>query len=62
MSRTGRDDATIHDISPNMAREIKQPRPVILDDLCEHPVEHVSADGTRCLACGQLFRPAGAPL
>jgi hypothetical protein len=37
-------------------------RPVILDDLCEHPPEHVSYDGTRCLACGQLLRRAGEPV
>ena len=55
MSRTGSQDAERHDPSTNKAREIKRPRPVILDDLCEHPAEHVSADGTRCLACGQLY-------
>lgn len=55
MSRTGSQDAERHDTSTNKAREIKQPRPVILDDLCEHPAEHVSADGRRCLACGQLY-------
>lgn len=53
MSRIMTEDAKTSD---QRAREIaRRDRPVILDDLCEHPVEHVSADGTRCLACGQLY-------
>lgn len=58
MSRIMTSDAISNDNSLNMDRDKisgRRARPVILDDLCEHPAEHVSADGTRCLACGQLY-------